>query len=305
MNPFEYIFILPLLIFIAGMLFQAAIMLQGKWEEGDVKKMIVSFLYGLIGMMPSKNEASYSVFMHLVFSSFIGALIFIIRFRKKLIARINSQTLLVWNILLLVIFVSHYGMSPLPYLLIAIPTVLTLANAFSDFDKSFGWQVFFYTWFAVLMTVIGIYQLGGLGFLHGGNDLTIGSVAFDIFILGASILYILVNIFFVISLIPLKGKGQTYSQRIREVRAHMQLLAEGYIWKKDNRTINSILIIALPVTYYINHIYSFCGENTIIGLTLIGTSFFGNYGKDAVDQIDIENKTEGGNYSDKSVITGA
>jgi hypothetical protein len=285
------------------MLFQATMMLRGKLEAGDPLKIATSFLCGLIGMLPNKHEASYSVTLHLVLSTFIGAFIFIVRFRRKLIARINGQVIVIWNILLLAIFLEHYGLRTTPYLLVAVPTLLTIVNLFSDFDKSFKWQVFFYTWFSIIITIIGIYQIGSLSLLQGGT-LTIGSAIFDIFIAGASVLYILTNIFFVISLIPLKGKNQTYADRFKEIRAHMQLLAEGYIWKKDNHVINGILLVFLPLFFFINYKFSLCNENTMIGLTLVLTSFFSN-SRETDEEESADNPEIVNSYTVKSTQTGA
>jgi hypothetical protein len=261
------------------MVSQAVLMLSSKWEAGDVKKLAQAFLFGLFGMLPGKHEHDYNVWFHLFMSCAIAAFTFVYRFRDKLVVRVSGQSLLVWNLLFLVVLFNHFGLSPVVGCLVAIPTLLTLSNGFMEYDESFGWQVFFHSWFSVMIVSIGLlhFSFTALSIFFPTNQ-AISLPPLEVYIAGASFLYLLVNIWYVIALIPVSmRKGQSFEDRMIEVRALMQLIESGYIWQSNAVLINLFLIIVLPMCFYANYYFQYFTEGTVISLTLIGVLGLGKF----------------------------
>jgi hypothetical protein len=130
----------------------------------------------------------------------------------------------------------------------AIPTALTVLNAFSDIDRGFGWKVFFHAWFAVILVAIAAsgFDAGTAGsFFTGPNDVAAQSPV-RMLVSGAAWLYMLANAWFVLALAPFPlQRGQTIAERVQEVRRQMALLAEGYVWEKDDPVRSLAVMVAL------------------------------------------------------------
>ena len=147
-------------------------------------------------------------------------------------------------------------------------------------DKRFGWQVFFYAWFSAMVAILGIFQFafknlkilfmrGELGSWLGLNEVpSVSSI--EVILTGAAFLYLVSSLWYVLALIPIPlHKRQTHAQRMIQVREHMQLLAYGYIWQKDDVIGNFFCVIVFPVLLFINYTYPLISENMIIVLVFV------------------------------------
>ncbi len=264
MPIFGYVIISGFLfIFLSGILFQAFMMLRGTWEDGDWKKILKAFLVGLLGFTPANGETfeTYSIPLHALLALGISILAFVVLFRKKLMAKVTSQIILIWNLVLFGLIVSHFGISSTQAMLVAPLTILTIISNFSDVDAKFIWQVFLRVWFSCIMIAITIFQIASFTNL------------FDIFFLGAFLLYILVNVYFVLSIIPTLTKHESFKSSLRNLKNRAEALADSYIWRKDNRLYSTIIIIGIPLLLYVNDYFAFLSNGTLIGTTLIIMSY--------------------------------
>lgn len=272
--------IILFVVFVAGMISCGLYMLWGRWEKGDGKRFAIAITLGLIALLPGRNEVSYDLPFHLFFSSVFAAFFFTYEFRKKLLLRIDGQMVLVWNILFIGTMLTHldvYTWWPL-YACLAVPSILTLVNAFSDVDRHFGMQVFFYFWFSAMVASVGLFHFsfGTLRVFWG--DLSPDIALYELLFAGAAFLYVLVNAWYALALIPIPiGKHQTVEERVREVRRHMQLLAHGYLWKKDSVVTNVFLIVILPLSIALNLVFGLIDEAAMISIALVATGFVGGH----------------------------
>lgn len=272
MNEVSQIF--PFLVFVFGMFAQAFYMLWGRWEKGDGKKTLLAFTLGLAGMLPGKNEKEYSIPLHLFLSCMLAAFAFVQQFRKKLLVRIDGQILLAWNVIFLAVLFSRLDIVawwPL-FAIIVLPTAMTIINGFSDIDRTFMWQVFFYVWFTVIIVAVGLFHFAFDTLKVFWGTIPPETSLFNLIFAGASFLYILVNAWYALYIVPLPGKHQSFANRMQEVRAHMQLLAHGYLWKKDNIVANVALVIVLPFFFALNYFYQFADESFFVSLALVVTA---------------------------------
>lgn len=255
MPIFGYIIVsLVFLMFLSGMLFQAFTMLRGTWEDGDRKKILKAFFVGLFGFTPFNGESveTYSFALHALFALGISILVFIVLFRKKLMAKVTSQIILIWNLILFGLLVSHFGITSTLVMLAIPPTILTINSNFSDVDAKFIWQVFLRVWFSCVMIAITIFQIANF------------TNPFDIFFLGAFLLYIFVNIYFVLSIIPTLNKNESLKTSLRNLRNRANELADSYIWRKDNKIYSAVIIIGIPLLMYTNNYFTIVSNGTLI-----------------------------------------
>jgi|GEM_PF-969825 len=262
------------IFFILGIVAQSFILLFPKWKKTDFIKLFFMFIAGSFGMLPFKHEISYDFDLHLVFSSIIAAFFLTATCASRFITHIGARTLIVLNALVLFIVCEQFGCSHLFFILLLIPTFATIINSFTNLDKHFGWQVFFYLWFCAMSVIIGV-----LHFLKG-EILNISVSDFGMlqippvsaFFVGASFLYILSNIWYIFYMIPVPtSKRESFSVRIMKIKRHMQLLAHGYVRQKNDTLGNIIILIILPVILFVNYQYAFISSDMVIFfiLTLI------------------------------------
>ncbi len=271
MPIFGYIIVsLVFLMFLSGMLFQAFTMLRGTWEDGDRKKILKAFFVGLFGFTPFNGESveTYSFALHALFALGISILVFIVLFRKKLMAKVTSQIILIWNLILIGLLVSHFGITSTLVMLAIPPTILTIISNFSDVDAKFIWQVFLRVWFSCVMIAITIFQIANF------------TNPFDIFFLGAFLLYIFVNIYFVLSIIPTLNKNESLKTSLSNLRNRANELADSYIWRKDNKIYSAVIIIGIPLLMYTNNYFTIVSNGTLIGVALVAISYIKIHNQD-------------------------
>lgn len=251
-----------------GIAVQAFFALYGKWEKGDWKKFIGALALGLfLGIMPGKNEKEYVLEFHLILSCFLMAFFVATFFKKKLISLVSARTLVVFNVVALFLLFEKFGFSQVIIIILAIPSLVTLAAAFSNIDRYFSMQVFFYAWFSTLSIIIAVFHFFVSGLLGEFTTYEPGSSwkqIFNIFLIGTAFFYLVKSAFYVLNLNPMPGKHQTWASKKQDLKEHVQLLAHGYIWKEGDMLGNLIILLVIPVTFFLNQRFSFMDESLLI-----------------------------------------
>ncbi len=142
--------------FALGMVLQALFMIGGRFRRGDWGRAAGALASWFIGLVPGKHEQGYYVPLHVSYGMLVAGGVFTYLFRDRLLPRIGGRVLLAWNLLLVYVAINSGWDSPLEVLLLLLPTVPTVVNAFTDIDRSFGWKVFFQAWFSTILVVIAI-----------------------------------------------------------------------------------------------------------------------------------------------------
>ena len=237
--------------FAVGMLLQALFMLAGRFRRGDWGRAAGVLATGLLGLLPGKKEYEYRLLEHVFFGLLVAGGMFTYLFRDRLLTRVGGRMLLAWNLLLVYVAVHSGWDSRLEMFLLSLPTAATIFNAFSDIDRDFRWKVFFYAWFSTILVVIAVHGFdirlldvfeakdGGVPALRSPFEMIAG---------GAAFLYIVANAWFVLALVPIPlSRTQSWSSRMKEIRAHMNLLARGYVWERDEVLPSLAVLVGLPV----------------------------------------------------------
>jgi hypothetical protein len=263
--------------FYGGILAQAIFLLLGQFERKDALKLLGCCAGSLLGLMPGKHETHYEVNDHLFLIACVFAFGYAFCFKEKILERINKEILMVWTLVGLYIAMQTPLITAHPPVLVSLLVLsfIPIVNAFIGFDQSYGWKVYFYIWF--LCVLVGIaaskFAFSTVANVFDFSHRTEEIHSLTMFLIGMSFLYLVVNFWYVIELIPLPGKHQSFSERLKQVKEDMDILAGDYDaeqvrwWKTilllvisafllavnyfrhvvDDETLIPILIAALPV----------------------------------------------------------
>ena len=228
-----------IILFYAGILAQAVFLLIGQLTLKDAGMVLACCAGSLLGFIPGKHEHMYDLSSHWFIVACAFSIGYALCFKKKILEHIDKEILLVWTLVGLYIALQTPFIVSHPQLLIVLLSLSLLAviNAFAGFDRSYGWQVYFYVWF--LCVLVGIvasqFAFSTMFSIFGHHAAPANS--YTMFVVGMSFLYLAVNFWFVIELIPLPGKHQSFEERLEEVEEAMDVLAEDYdarsvpLWK--------------------------------------------------------------------------
>lgn len=260
-------------LFYAGILSQAIFLLMGQFEPKDFLKLGGCCLGSLIGLIPGKHEHNYHLNGHLFAIACAFAIGYALCFKEKILERINKEILMVWTLVGLYIAVrtplvmSH----PQVFLTLLALGLLPIINAFAGFDARYGWKVYFYIWFLCVLVGIAASKFAFstvasvFDFSHGTAEIT----GLQMFIIGMSFLYLAVNLWYVIELIPLPGKHQSLSERLEEVEEDMEILADDYD-DEQVRWWKSALLLAISVSLLAaNYFVNFVSDETLIPILIV------------------------------------
>ena len=260
-------------LFYAGIFAQAIFLLIGRFEPKDFAKLGVCCLGSLAGLIPGKHETNYHLNIHLFLVACAFAIVYAFCFKKKILERINKEILMVWTlvglyIVLRIPLVISYPPVFVPLLVLGL---LPIMNAFAGFDARFGWKVYFYIWFLCVLVGIAASKFAFstmanvFGFGHGTEQIA----ALQMFVIGMSFLYLVVNLWYVVELIPLPGKHQSFSERLEQVQEDLEILADDYD-DEQVRWWKTALLLAVTVSVLAaNHFMNFVSDETLIPILIV------------------------------------
>ena len=260
-------------LFYAGILAQAIFLLLGQLEPKDFLKFGGCCLGSLAGLLPGKHESHYALNFHLFLVACVFAVAYAWCFKKRILERINKEILMVWTLVGLYIALRTplVASHPLVFLLLLMLGLLPVINAFAGFDARYGWKVYFYIWFLCVLVGIAASKFAFstvanvFAFRHATEEVN----ALQMFVIGMSFLYLAVNLWYVVELIPLAGKNQTYWERLEKVKEDMKILAEDYD-DEQVRWWKTCLLLAVTVSLLAtNHFVNFVSDETLVPLLII------------------------------------
>jgi hypothetical protein len=260
-------------LFYAGIVAQAVFLLLDRFEARDVLKLLGCCAAAPLGLIPGKHETHYHLPFHLLMVACVFSVVYAVCFKKKILEHINKEILMVWTLVGLYIalrtpFVTAH---PLVLILLLVLSVLPIVNAFTEMDASHAGRVYFYVWFLCVLVGIAASKFAFstaanvFGFSHGTEEIN----SLEMFIIGMSFLYLVVNLWYVIELIPLPGKHQSFSDRLAEVREAMEILADDYDAKQVRWWKTVLLLVVSGSLLAVNHFQQFVSDETLIPLLII------------------------------------
>lgn len=253
-----------------GMVLQACLMLRARFRSGDAGTVALLVGISLFALLPFQRDLTYRPVQHWFAVCLTAAVLFAGFFRARLLPRIGGRVLLAWNILFVFVALRAGVTSPILLVPLAIVSTLTVVNAFSDIDRGFGWKVFFHAWFTIMLVVLALRGMdsGPLGELFAGDPAVTQRSLVEMALTGAFTLYLVTNAFFVVALIPIKGRRQSWKDRMEEIRRHAELLASGYVWEKDDPVRSLAVLIVLPLLLFATARWGVGDERVIVSVAI-------------------------------------
>lgn len=242
--------LIAVVCFGVGMALQALLMLRGRFQRGDGAKALLSLAVGLLGYLPGRHESDYRLLRHTLYAFAAAGAMFAYQFRERLLPHVGGRLLLAWNILLVAVAIASGWNSGVQLFVLLIPTIPTVINAFTDIDRVFAWKVFFHAWFTTILVIVAIlgYEAGPLKvFFESDDSFAAPPSPLHMIVGGGAFLYIVTNAWFVLALMPIAGRHQPWGERMAEIRRHMDLLARGYVWERDDPVRSLGVLVGLPL----------------------------------------------------------
>jgi hypothetical protein len=260
-------------LFYAGVLVQAVFLIAGNFEwKKDPLKLCVCCAATLIGLLPGKHETHYRLDDHLFMMACGFTFTYAFFFKQKILERINKEVLMIWSLVGIYIALQLEFITAHPTVLIFLLALglLPVANAFAGFDRGYGWKVYFYIWFLCVLVSItaskfAFSTIGDVfGYRHPAGEINLPGV----FAIGMSFLYLAVNLWFVIELIPIPGKHQSFSQRMEELKEDVAILAGDYD-DRQFRWWKTVLLLAVSGSLLaFNYFRHFVSDEVLIPILI-------------------------------------
>lgn len=259
--------------FYAGILAQAVFLLLGQFERTDFMRLLGSCGGSLIGLIPIKNEQHYGISFHLFAVACAFSIGYALLFKEKVLERINKEILMVWTLVGFYIAMQTPLITTHSQALIALSvlSVIPIINAFAGFDRSYGWKVYFYIWFLCVLVGIAASKFAFstvaniFWFHHGDENLS----ALTVFFVGMSFLYLAVNLWYVLELIPIPGKQQSFSDRLENIQDDMEILADDYDDLQVQWWKTVLLLVISGSSLAINYFKHFVSDETLIPYIIV------------------------------------
>jgi hypothetical protein len=259
--------------FYAGLVVQALFLLIGKSEPSDLTRVLGCCGGSFLGLIPGKHEHHYDLSFHLFVVACAFSIIYAVFFKQKVLERINKEILMVWTMIGLYVALQTpiIMANPAVYILLSVLSLIPIANAFAGFDKSYGWKVYLYVWF--LCVLVGIaaskfaFSTFSAVFQFSHDHASANSL--DAFLVGMSFLYLAVNIWYVIELIPLPGKHQSFRERLEHVREDMDILAGDYDDGQVRWWKTLLLLATSGCLLAVNYFQHFVSDETLVPLLIV------------------------------------
>src|SRR4029077_8865840 len=124
--------------FALGMVLQALIMLRARFRPGDARTVAIVIGVSLAALLPFRRDPQYLPVQHWFGVCATAALLFAGFFRARLLPRIGGPLVLACNIVLVFVVLQAGWTSPFLLVPLGFVSFLTVVNAFTVIDQSFG-----------------------------------------------------------------------------------------------------------------------------------------------------------------------
>lgn len=216
------------LVFGAGAMTQALIFIL---QSGASPLGLVWALgAGLFGLLPGKHESEYEPHFHVAYGFVIAVFVALAQYKDEIMARVCESSLLVTSLTFWYLCASFLDLQGRGLLLAlaALPTLGTLAAAFTMRDWSFSFKLAGYVWFLVLTAANTCFQLGfgNLSFLF--VDAYVPPKPVDLFLTGMAFTVLAASLFYIYILVPIPDKHEALQERMERWRRDAHAMAGSF-----------------------------------------------------------------------------
>lgn len=196
------------------------------FEDFDGGDLLACFFIGLLAVIAGfyKDDAPAGDPEHWLKVFVVFSLVFGLAYKKRILPRIDKFTVYYFTLVYgyYVYTLGSITWAPL-YAVTAIPAGISIISAMVRFELSDPWKLFYYVWFMLLMAVIGVMGFNQRCFVFFGSSVPMHPGWLEMFVSGMAMNYVVVMLANAVSLVPLPGRGQSFSNRMAEVRDSIQV----------------------------------------------------------------------------------
>ena len=261
-----------LLIFVSGVLVKTALTIVYGLKKKDWIGIVIAIFISIYAFIRSLEDLSIQTGTLVSLVTFIAIIAF--TFKDRILPRITEGTLLLYGIVSLYLFETHFKSEALIYiiaegvLIIYCLTIFILCVTRVRVRPFI--QIFLFICFLLLnLAIMSVFIQYGNFNLFCSTCSTNNLTNLGIFFTGYAFFNLASNLLYVLYFIPIPlSKHESFSQRISNIKRHAKDLEKKYI-DIDIGFNRTIIILAIGVLFFLNHLYTYFNDATIISLTLI------------------------------------
>ncbi len=260
------------LVFGLGVVGQAFFSLGSKMDKNVFGLILTSLLFSVAGFCPGKRERSYDLPSHVAGSFFLFSLMVATLLKKQLLSKISEHTLLVYNLIFIYLclkYIPSGGQVRVFFLaLLAVPSFAVLVNSLVKIVLPVALEVAFYYWYIVMSVAMLLFKfpVGDFAFLKT----TAASPDYlGVFLAGMVFFILVTNSFYIFEMIPIPGKRQSWADRMREFKEHIQIISDKYDDSQMKASETLLLILLQGGALYLNHAKGWFNDGIIVNFSIL------------------------------------
>ena len=254
-----------------GVALQAMLLIRGDWNWW---RLAGNAAFALLGMLPGKHERVYQPLFHVLMVFSLFSVMFAFTFRKDILPLITGVVLLSYTLIFWFAFFSYfYDGTPLHVILLALLLVPTAATIFATFLKTqpgFALKLVLYTWFLVIILCLGLFQFPFSQLKLFLEDHQVPWVTpVQSATAGMAFLFLLANASYVLYLIPIPGRNESWAQRMQTWHEFTDLLSQRFADARVTLAQAAMVLGAEGTLLLLSAIYRWFPPGLVINLAII------------------------------------
>lgn len=273
--------IINIIFFGLGLAFQARTFIGSELKKEDLKQIIIDICAGLFFILLLSGGIIRSIFVEndsvngyslLFYSFYIGfGTAFTLSFRDRLFSHINEVSLFAINTVFLYYLITKGGYNHPFTVIFYIPTAMILLlilfkNKLEKYQKCF--ILIWYLFISILVGVINWY------FISHFPENSSYSLYVSKFFSGGIFLYIYVFMVYMLTIIPMTGRGRGEIKRgEREGKERFLLLVSSFNKTNLNSFLSLSIFVILIAVLISNYYYKFISEHFVVAFVMFSAAY--------------------------------
>lgn len=272
-----------LMWFSIGIFSQSIFLLYGSTDLKNFFNVIgKSLLYSLFGWAPGKHEQVYNPYEHFWFVMIIYTCAYNVFCNKKILPTINEYTLLIFNIIFLYYFFHLINWDYLSahaklFLLIffLVPSFFVLINAFIPGTISDITKLSLYIWYLLISAALLFMLYSPIILKIAVHDYYYSFSWITMLTMGMVTFCFIIDIANIALLTPISlSKTQTYSERLENIRAHINMLCSKFEDEKLNVMHTLAIVFLVLGALLANQFYLHFSALLVVNFVVLAQRYF-------------------------------
>ncbi len=261
---------ITLLFWAAGMILQTVLLLDYTISRHDLKRFLWCILGSFVVFISGRGEISYNVHFHILLAFVIFVFIFSSVFKKRILRSISELDVMLWLMLVVYLLaVRADGPSTVGYIGFALLGAILL-HILSPYPLPRKANVMLYFLYLGLVATLGFLQFRftilAPFFSEKSPILLAPEVAF---VSGMAFLALGVHIWYMIELIPIPSKYDTFHSRLSDVKESIQFLDALTTSHQLRGKIGLFLVCTLGGSLLLNYYLEILSPAVLVSIAIV------------------------------------